>query len=154
MPPAGELERGRIVVSASELAQMGVCERLVVLEHRCGRRRTIAQRQAIRRGLSAHRRFYREGRRDSVRRGRCFIASLVFGPNAPQTLALRRFRDQVLRRWRIGRWLILRYYSAAPVSCVWLRDRPVAVGLIRVLLQPIAWCAVHWVRSTECGGGG
>ena len=147
MPPDREQERHRLGVSASELAQMGVCESLVVFEHTLGRRRTSAQRQAIRRGVSAHRRFYRDGHIDSARIGRCFIASLVFGSSAPQTLALRRLRDQFLRRWRVGRWLILRYYSAAPAFCVWLRGRPVAVGLIRALLQPFAWCAACWLHG-------
>jgi len=126
---------------------MGVCERLIVFEHALGRRRTTAQRQAIRRGVSAHRRFQRDGHIDSVRRGRCFIASLVFGPSAPQTLALRRFRDQVMRRWRIGRWLILHYYALAPALCVWLRGRPVAAGMVRALLQPVTWCAECWLHG-------
>jgi hypothetical protein len=38
---------------------MGVCERLVVFEHRYGKRRSLAQRQAIRRGQRAHLQFYR-----------------------------------------------------------------------------------------------
>lgn len=49
------------VVSASELAEMGVCERRVLLAHRHGPRRTSAQRRAMRRGLRAHERFYRVG---------------------------------------------------------------------------------------------
>ena len=50
-------------VSASELAQMGVCERLVVFEHRFGKRFTPEQEQAVRRGLNSHRRFYQEAGR-------------------------------------------------------------------------------------------
>ncbi len=65
-------------VSASELAQMGVCERLVVFEHRYGKRRTVEQQHAIKRGLLAHERFYRERHRDSIRPGRYFVAFLVF----------------------------------------------------------------------------
>ena len=51
----------RDVVSASELAEMGVCERRVLLAHRHGTRRTSAQRRAMRRGLRAHERFHRDG---------------------------------------------------------------------------------------------
>jgi hypothetical protein len=36
--------RQRMSVSASELAQMGVCERLVVFEYRYGKRRPAAGR--------------------------------------------------------------------------------------------------------------
>lgn len=66
-------EYQKLSVSASELAQMGVCERLVVLEHRYGKRRTVEQQRAAMRGLRAHERFYRERRRDSVCRGRCLV---------------------------------------------------------------------------------
>ena len=48
-------------VRASELAQMGVCERLVVFDHRFGKRSTEHQRKAITRGLKTHDQFYGEG---------------------------------------------------------------------------------------------
>ena len=48
-------------LSASELAEMGVCERRVLLAHRHGARRTSGQRRALRRGLRAHERFHRDG---------------------------------------------------------------------------------------------
>ena len=50
-----------IQVSASALAQMGVCERRIVFEQRVGKRPTREQQQAMQRGLRAHRRFFREG---------------------------------------------------------------------------------------------
>ena len=71
-------KRWRASVSASELAQMGVCDRLVVFEHRNGTRRTVEQQQAIKRGLLAHQRFYRERHRGSPRPGRYFINFLAF----------------------------------------------------------------------------
>ena len=71
--------RRKASVNASELAQMGVCERLVVFEHRCGKRLTVEQQQAIKRGLQAHKRFYRERHRDSARLGRYFVAFMEFG---------------------------------------------------------------------------
>lgn len=49
------------VVSASELAEMGVCERRVLLAHHHGPRWTSTQRRAMRRGLRAHERFHRDG---------------------------------------------------------------------------------------------
>lgn len=71
--------RRKASVSASELAQMGVCERLVVFEHRYGKRRTVEQQQAIKRGRRAHARFYRERHMDWTRRWRYFIVFLIFG---------------------------------------------------------------------------
>ena len=65
-------------VRASELAQMGVCERLVVFEHRFGKRITEHQRKAIKRGSIAHDQFHREGVLASEKQGRCYIATLIF----------------------------------------------------------------------------
>jgi CRISPR-associated exonuclease Cas4 len=74
-------------VGASELAQMGRCERLVVLESLHGPRRSTSQEEARRRGIAAHVHFELQGRRatapvgGSTRRPgeRCFIATMVFG---------------------------------------------------------------------------
>lgn len=69
----------RVSVSASELAQMGVCERLVVFEYRYGRRRTVEQRHAIQRGLRAHQRFYPTRNANATGPGRYCGAFLAFG---------------------------------------------------------------------------
>lgn len=75
-------------VSATQLAQMGVCEKLVVFEHRHGKRPSEAQRVALERGLRAHRHFLRQASRTTagladvllkavvrlaVAAGRCFM---------------------------------------------------------------------------------
>ncbi len=70
--------RARMSVSASELAQMGVCERLVVFEHRYGRRRTVEQQRAVARGRLAHERFYRARRTSSARYSGWRAAALVY----------------------------------------------------------------------------
>ena len=86
------------MVSDSVLAQTGRCERLVVFEHLYKSRRTAGQRHARARGLVEHSQFYREGLASAQadRKGRCFIATSVFG-EAWQTEVLRRFRDEALR---------------------------------------------------------
>lgn len=48
-------------VSASELAQMARCEKLMVFENLHGSRISERQRQAMKRGLIEHEKFYREG---------------------------------------------------------------------------------------------
>lgn len=62
-------------VSASELAQMGVCERLVVFEKCYSKRRTLMQQQAIQRGQHAHQRFYLDRHLDASAKGRSFITA-------------------------------------------------------------------------------
>jgi hypothetical protein len=96
------------MVSASDLAQMGRCERLVMFEYRHGSRSSARQQRARARGLVEHEQFYREGLSASTqaaRKGRCFIATCVFG-EAWQIQVLRQFRDAALRPNVWGRRLI------------------------------------------------
>jgi len=143
---------GGQAVSASELAQMGRCERLVVFEHVHGRRRTNNQQRDRKRGLLAHEQFEREGldamSAAAQRRGRCFIATCVFG-DSWQTRTLRRFRDEVLRPSPWGRWLIRRYYLAGPGLCVVLRRRPVLRGATRTALGLMATVLRCWFARRE-----
>ena len=134
------------MVSASDLAQMGRCERLVVFEHLYGSRRTARQRHARARGLVEHEQFYREGLASTQadRKGRCFIATCVFG-EAWQTEVLRRFRDEALRPSVWGRRVIRLYYRGAPSICVVLRRWPPLQVSVRMVLGAIAtglrWCS-------------
>ena len=148
MKAAKKERRRRTSVSASELAQMGVCERLVVFEHRHGNRTTTAQRAAIRRGLRAHEEFYREGRAAQTTHGRCFIATTVFG-DGPETEVLLGFRDRVLRRRPMGRWLIAAYYRHAPRICLALERRGCARSMLRMVLRPVVSAAAVWVKIAE-----
>lgn len=50
-------------ISATELAKMGLCEKLVVLEDIHGSRAPARRRQARQRGLIEHKCFYQEGLR-------------------------------------------------------------------------------------------
>ena len=148
MKAAGERCRPLASVSASELAQMGVCERLVVFEHQYGMRRLPDQRAAIERGRREHEQFYREGRIALAPPGRCFIATMVFG-EGPATQTLRAFRDQVLRRGPTGRRLIATYYRIAPGVCKLLERQPWAHSVLRIALQPVIWLAIRCLSATE-----
>jgi hypothetical protein len=140
-------------VSASALAQMGVCERLVVFEHRNGTRRTASQRAAIRRGLQAHEQFFRDGHRMSGKRRLCYIATLTFG-EGPEVVALRVLRDWVLAENAGGRWLIRMYYRTAPTVCSVLVRFPRLQPIVRMFLRPIAWIAARVLRGRKRDHGG
>lgn len=136
-------------VSASELSQMGVCERLMVFEHLYGKRPSVAQRKAIKRGLTEHKRFHQEGIYGVARRGRCYIATMVLGP-VHETMVLRQFRDQVLRPYGAGWWAIAMYYRTAPAVCQILKHWPCVQPAVRWVLRLIA-------RTVDClmeGGEG
>ena len=144
--------RGRMV-SASDLAQMGRCERLVVFEHLHGIRRTARQQRARERGLVEHEHFYREGlaaTAQAARKGRCFIATCVFG-EAWQTEVLRRFRDEALRPSAWGRRVIRLYYRGAPSICVVLRRWPHMQIPMRMVLGAIA-TGLRWWSDLRGGG--
>ena len=141
------------MVSASDLAQMGRCERLVVFEHLHGSLRTAGQQRARARGLVEHEQFYREGLAASAqaaRKGRCFIATCVFG-EAWQTEVLRRFRDEALRPSTLGRRVIRLYYRGAPGICVILRRWPQMQTPVRMVLGVIA-TGLRWWSDLRRGG--
>lgn len=140
-------------VSASALSQMGVCERLVVFEHHEGKRPTPAQKSALKRGLRAHRQFASEGAREVTRRGRCFIATHVFG-EGPETQVLRRFRDRYLRPTRAGRRVILAYYRSAPNVCRTMEMWPMTRYVVRVAIRPLVWFATCLLANQEASHAG
>lgn len=139
----------RLDVSASELASMGACEQRIVLEHRHGRRLSEPQRLAVARGLKLHAEFLAQARTIAKERhGRCFIATHVFGRDAPETQVLRAYRDRVLRASAPGRMFIRCYYRLAPGCCRWLARFPPLCHWVRWGLRPLV---AHAIR--RCGKG-
>ncbi|WP_298434281.1 CFI-box-CTERM domain-containing protein [Ottowia sp.] len=136
--PAPSIPLRRDSVSASELAQLGVCEQLVQFEHLYGQRRSAGQLADMERGIREHRRFLQEG--GPERKGRCFIATLVYGEGREVAL-LRSFRDRVLRPSMLGRGLILAYYRISPTVCRFLNGRPLLLRTMRMALRPTVWIA-------------
>jgi hypothetical protein len=139
------------LVSASELSQMGICERRVKFEHDRGRRRTPEQLRTMERGLRAHQDFYRDGQNAERIGGRCFVAMLVFG-ESPETTILRCFRDQVMRPRALGRGFIVVYYRFAPAVCRFLKRRPNLLPVTRRLLRgvvSVAGRSLVWQRQRD-----
>ena len=143
MRPTKEDRRTRSSVSASELAQMGVCEKRMRFEATLGKRRTSTQDQDSERGITRHGRFHQ----DAVRRGpgvqtsepqpsRCFVATVVFG-ESPETRTLREFRDTVLQRHWMGRAVIAVYYAVGPTIAAFLAAGRRRQGIVRILLRPL-----------------
>ena len=144
---AVKIRNKKAMVSASELAQMGACERLVLFEARYGKRKSPCQQEAIERGRTEHDRFFKDGVRSqsdvqtSLSKPWCFCASLAWGPEAPETDLLRRFRDRILRRTGAGRGLIRIYYRTAPGLCRRLEGRRKLIRALRLGLRPALWIA-------------
>lgn len=76
----------------------------------------------------------------------CFVATAAFGEGAPELVAFREFRDEVLRHHAWGRGFIRLYYRHGPGVAEWVVRRPrVRRGVRGVLMQ------VHRVLKTTRG---
>src|SRR5437868_14996914 len=135
------------MLSASELSQMGACERLVLFEAKYGKRKSHCQQESIERGGREHAKFFRDGVRSqsdvqtSLEKPWCFCASLAWGPEAPETDLLRRFRDRILRRTAAGRGLIRVYYRTAPGLCRRVEGRRKLIRALCLGLKLGLWIA-------------
>jgi len=68
----------------------------------------------------------------------CFIATAAYGsPSERHVLALREFRDDVLRRSAAGRAFIAWYYEHSPPVARYIGERPWARAATRALLAPV-----------------
>lgn len=124
-------------VSAKDLAEMGFCEKRVLLAQLHGEQTTPSQQEDVRRGLAAHQQYYEQGVAAVSSDRRCFIATCVFGESAPQTQDLRAFRDSVLLPHWWGRLAVGLYYRIAPAACAILRRSPRLLEVTCVLLGAV-----------------
>jgi len=67
----------------------------------------------------------------------CFVATRLFGADAPETIELRRFRDETLRRTAAGRIAIACYGRVGP-SLARLSPRFPLLGTMRFIVRSIA----------------
>ena len=124
-------------IAASELAKLGYCEAKTLFDGRYGERPTKLQVARRLDGEAAHRRFHRDALDYGVHGSdrRCYIATYIFGQDAPETNALRAFRDRALlpRAW--CRPLVSAYYISSPVLCRLFPLIPGAAEIARSALR-------------------
>lgn len=139
----------KLTTSASELAEMGYCEKRMLFEHRLGPRASLTREKARLDGLAAHQAFHRDAVtiahdvQSSEVKPWCFIASELFGQGAWETNALRMVRDRVLRQHAVGRVFIGAYYRYSPRMASWLRRHNHIRLIARVILRSVA-AALKW----------
>lgn len=88
------------------------CEQKMIFDRTRGRVTTREVRAKQEEGVKQHHRFEQRGRSGLDRR--CFIATAVYGPEAPETNFLRGWRDQALMPSTLGRAFIQLYYQTSP----------------------------------------
>lgn len=91
------------------------CEQKVVFDREYGDMRPKHVKAKAEEGIREHAKFEIEGRVKQATDSRCFIASHVYGLNAPETDVLRAWRDRRLMPLRAGRWLVRVYYFISPL---------------------------------------
>jgi hypothetical protein len=127
---------------ASELAQFTRCEQKALFERRRRNvRRTPEECARLREGTAVHAVLHRDAvdterlADRSASDPRCFIASVVYGPDAPETRVLRALRDRMVGRSRIGAAVVGLYYILSPRVAGWLEGSPRARALVRHALD-------------------
>jgi hypothetical protein len=135
-------------VRGSELAQMGICERQIVLDRIYDCPPSRRRRRAMARGVRAHRRFDAEASRPHRRNGRCFIATRVLGEAAQETRVLRRVRDEMLKTHRFGRAAVALYYRHGRRFCGWLDTHKWLCPAVAVVLRAVAMLC-GWALATQ-----
>jgi len=146
--------RRRRSTTASELAEIGVCEQRVVLQSQYGPRHSAPSRSALERGVEAHNEFLEHARRLQARGNeadrRCFIATTVYGEGF-ETQALRTLRDQVLLRCRVGVWVIRLYYRVGPAIARYVAKSNCRRAIARIVLKPFVALAALMLLWSDRG---
>lgn len=66
----------------------------------------------------------------------CYIATAIYGDyNAPEVIILRRFRDEILKKNKIGNFLIEVYYKYSPKIADNMKDKTKLNSFIRLFLD-------------------
>ena len=134
----------RRVIRASDLAKLVICEQKALFERLHREALTPEQEQRIADGNRGHAGFLEQAFAvnpsvgSSEKKPWCFVASCVFGQAAPETVALRAFRDRVLRRTVAGRALIRLYYRRSPAAVRLIDQHAWVRPPLRLLLRAAA----------------
>lgn len=127
--------RRRRYHSISNIVATVYCERHALLDREHGQARPINVRIKAAAGTFEHKRFELEGKTRAAVDRRCFVATAVYGDDAPQTHYLRSWRDRVLMtRWG-GRVLVWAYYRVSPSLVRWFGANPWVTRCVKHLLD-------------------
>lgn len=125
-------------LSATTIAQCSYCENQLVLEKKYGSQKTDMEERRQHQGDEEHLRHHLAAmKHGSTKDGRCFIASEIYGPLAPETEILRNYRDTSLSRNIFGRFFITFYYDVSPVMVSIIKKMPLLRSPVKLILDTI-----------------
>jgi len=112
------------------------CEQKAVFDHTYGEAKPLSVKAKAWAGTVEHYRFQGEGHaRQVMADRRCYVATYIYGDSGIETLALRLWRDQVLRTTPTGRLAIAIYYVVSPALVRMLGRSTLATRLVKGLLD-------------------
>lgn len=123
--------------SISNIVATVYCEQQAVYDRERGEARSLDVHMKAAAGTFEHKRFELEGKTLAAVDRRCFIASAIYGGDAPQTNDFRAWRDRVLMRSRIGRSCVRIYYCVSPHLLPILSRSTTAAAIVRRVLDII-----------------
>lgn len=123
--------------SISNIVATVYCERQAVLDRERGESRTLDVRVKAVAGTFEHKRFELEGKTLAAVDRRCFIATAIYGVDAPQTNDFRAWRDRVLMQSRAGRTFVRSYYFISPYLVPMLSRSVAVAAIVRRVLDVI-----------------
>lgn len=129
--------RRRRYHSISNIVATVYCEQQAIFDRERGEARTMGVRVKAAAGTFEHKRFELEGKTLAAVDRRCFIASAIYGPDAPQTNDFRAWRDRVLMPSRVGRTCVRIYYFVSPHMVPLLSRSTAAAAVVRRALNLI-----------------
>lgn len=126
-------------ISAGELAEMGLCEKKIHLRQLLGPRQVCPQRKVARlEGVVAHAAMHAASTKESKRQ--CFIATSIYGVDAPETDCLRSFRDTHLNPHWWGKCLVTLYYRVSPMIVRVIKRNPLVRRYVTTSLDHLIRC--------------
>lgn len=128
----------------TDIVEAVYCEQKLVFDRTKGRAAPLHVQIKAKVGTIEHYRFEAEGHARQAIDRRCYIATHIFGPDAPETDACRLWRDRVLSRSPFGRSIIRAYYLVSPVLVAVFGKSNSANKLARKLLH-------HFLRRVAGG---
>jgi hypothetical protein len=125
-------------LTVSDLVAAERCEAQFVFDRRFGNKRSADWRARAAIGRAAHAAYeVKAGLGLGPRDQRCFIATAAFGEDAPETNALRAFRDETLTGSPAGRFLMDFYYRLSPFVAQLIRRSTRLAALSRIVLRVV-----------------
>ena len=123
--------------SVTEIVAGVYCEKKLCFDRIHGDRRPLSIRLRADLGTLKHKAYELESKALQAPSSPCFVASAVYGNDAPETNFLRAWRDRVLTPSLAGRIFVRIYYCLSPPLANLVRKNRTLTHLTRVLLDSL-----------------